>query len=442
VPRSLRRLIEWNAVDKCLLGALIVLPFVVWYTAIARYLLTHPASAPYVDTSFLPFVLRVDAVLIAGWFAIIVAALVMRRRWPNSRPLVHVTAQFLAVQAVFASYVAGHHTSPLMGTTLLAAATFGLLLFDQSHALWGIVTFVLAVVATTAAEQLGWIPYAPALAAAPFADHRLAGSWLVGAGAINFFGLLATIAIIYFTIARSQEHERELARTGEQLTRAMDLISRYVAAQVAEQIRIGNYGAVDRHERRKLTIFFSDIKGFTDIADVIEPEDLSRILNEYLSEMSEIADRHGGTIDKFVGDAVMVFFGAPLATNDQEHAVRTVHMAMDMQKRVAALRRQWAGEGFDETFHVRMGINTGVASVGNFGSKGRMDYTAIGRQVNLAARLQANADADKILIGHSTWVLVRHAIDCIPKGEIEVKGLRQPVRAYEVVLAADPPRAP
>jgi class 3 adenylate cyclase len=108
-------------------------------------------------------------------------------------------------------------------------------------------------------------------------------------------------------------------------------------------------------------------------------------------------------------------------------------MAIDMQECTATLRRRWAEEGFDDTFHVRMGINTGVASVGNFGSKGRMDYTAIGRQVNLAARLQANADPDRILIGHSTWVLVRDAVNCIAKGDIQVKGLRQPVRAYEVV---------
>jgi class 3 adenylate cyclase len=406
---------------------------VAWYTAIAGFLLANPSWAPYVERSFLPFVLRVDTALIAGWLAVVAAAVVVRWRRSSGRLLAHVTGQFLAVQAVFASYVAGHHTSPLMGILLLAAATFGLLMFEPSYALWSIATFVLGVVATTAAEQLGWIPYAPALAAAPFADRHLAGSWLVGAGAINFMGLLATLAVVYFTIARGHERERELVRTGDQLARAMELISRYVAAQVAEQIRLGNYGAVERHERRKLTIFFSDIRGFTDIADTIEPEDLSRILNEYLSEMSDIADRHGGTIDKFVGDAVMVFFGAPLATTDQEDALRAVRMAIDMQECTATLRRRWAEEGFDDTFHVRMGINTGVASVGNFGSKGRMDYTAIGRQVNLAARLQANADPDRILIGHSTWVLVRDAVNCIAKGDIQVKGLRQPVRAYEVV---------
>jgi class 3 adenylate cyclase len=438
---ALRGLADWTPADKCLLGALIVLPFVVWYAVVVRLLLTHPDYAPYVSRPFLPFVLRVDAILILGWLVIIAAALWLRRRRPDGGLLVHATAQFLALQAVFASYAGGHHTSPLMGILLLAGATFGLLLFERRYALGAIVVFVVGVVGTTAAEQLGWIPYAPALAAPPFADQRLAASWLVGAGAINFVGLLCTVGVIYFAIQRGHEHERELARTADQLARAMELVSRYVAAQVAEQIRLGNYGAVDRHERRKLTIFFSDIKDFSEIADVIEPEDLSRLLNEYLSEMTEIADRYGGTVDKFIGDAIMIFFGAPLANTDQDHAIRAVRMAVDMQARVAALRGRWAREGFDDTFHVRMGINTGVASVGNFGSRGRMDYTAIGRQVNLAARLQAEADPDRILIGHATWVLVREAVPCEPKGEIQVKGLRQPVRAYEVGTAADVERA-
>ena len=407
-------------------------PFVIWYAAVALYLLDHPMLAPYVDRAFLPFILRVDAILVTGWLIIIGAALVLRRRRPGSPIFVHVTAQFLALQAAFASYAGGHHTSPLMASLLLTGASYGLLLLEKSQALAAIATFLLAVVGSTVAEQAGMIPYAPALATAPFTAGKLAGSWLIGAGAINFVGLLAAFLVVYFMIDRWQERELRLTQTGEQLARAMDLISRYVAAQVAEQIRLGNYGAVDRHERRRLTIFFSDIKDFSEVADRVEPEDLSRILNEYLSDMSEIAERHGGTIDKFVGDAIMILFGAPLATSDRDHALRAVRMAIEMQERALELRQRWSREGFEDTFHVRIGVNTGVASVGNFGSRGRMDYTAIGRQVNLAARLQARCEPDRILIGHSTWVLVRDAIPCSAKGELEVKGAHHPVKVYEV----------
>jgi class 3 adenylate cyclase len=115
-----------------------------------------------------------------------------------------------------------------------------------------------------------------------------------------------------------------------------------------------------------------------------------------------------------------------------------VEMALEMQGEIAALGSRWAAAGFDQVFRVRMGINTGVASVGNFGSKGRVDYTAIGRQVNLAARLQASCEPGRILISHSTWLLVRDDIECTPREEITVKGARNPVRTYEVVGLAAP----
>lgn len=156
------------------------------------------------------------------------------------------------------------------------------------------------------------------------------------------------------------------------------------------------------------------------------------MLNEYLSEMTAIGKQYDATIDKFVGDAIMIFFGAPTATTDRDHALRAVRMAIAMQHRLRDLRHKWLADGFEHPFHIRIGINTGQASIGNFGSEQRMDYTAIGRQVNLAARLQTSCEPDGILLSHSTWVLVREEIPCEPKGELQVKGFQQPVSVYAV----------
>ena len=106
------------------------------------------------------------------------------------------------------------------------------------------------------------------------------------------------------------------------MARANDLISRYVASQLAEQIRASNFNVLEKHHRRRLTLFFSDIKDFSEIADHVEPEELNEVLDEYLSEMTLIAERFGGTIDKFVGDAIMIFFGAPLPADDRQSALR------------------------------------------------------------------------------------------------------------------------
>lgn len=231
--------------------------------------------------------------------------------------------------------------------------------------------------------------------------------------------------LMYYILDRWRDREVKLAR-------ANDIISRYVASQLAVEIQAGHFDAIERRERRKLTLFFSDIKDFAATADAIEPEDLSNMLDEYLSEMTAIGERYGATIDKFVGDAIMIFFGAPVATSDRDHAIRAVRMAIDMQLRMRELRFKWSQAGGEHPFQVRMGINTGQASIGNFGSKGRLDYTAIGRQVNLAARLQAECEPGKILISHSTWALVHDAIPCVPRGAFHVKGFHERVRVYEV----------
>jgi len=148
--------------------------------------------------------------------------------------------------------------------------------------------------------------------------------------------------------------------------------------------------------------------------------------------MLEIAHRHGGTVDEISGDAILVFFGAPVATDDRDHAIRAVRMAVDMQEAVIRLNEAWRRAGITESLSVRMGINTGVVTIGNFGSQDRMKYAVLGKHVNLAARIQATCDPGKVLISHATWLLVGEEIVCTPKGEGQFKGITRPVATYEV----------
>ena len=139
--------------------------------------------------------------------------------------------------------------------------------------------------------------------------------------------------------------------------------------------------------RKKLTIFFSDVCDFTSITESLEAEDLSYVLNSYLNRMAEIVLKYGGTLDKFIGDAVMVFFGDPETKGTKEDALACVNMAIEMRESLPALRNTWKNEGIDCPLHIRMGMTTGYVTVGNFGSEARMDYTIVGSPVNLAARL-------------------------------------------------------
>jgi|GEM_PF-1299749 class 3 adenylate cyclase len=228
-------------------------------------------------------------------------------------------------------------------------------------------------------------------------------------------------------------------RTGQLAQRNMELdaistqLAKYLSPQVYGLIFQGNSEVKLGARRKKLTIFFSDIKGFTTISEEMESEDLTKMLNSYLNEMAKIALDFGGTIDKFIGDAVMVFFGDPESRGESEDALHCVRMAFSMQERMKSLRLKWKREGWSHEFHIRCGINTGYATVGNFGSDDRMDYTLVGRAVNLASRLESNASVDEILISNSTYSLVQDHVECLTREPIQVKGIQRPIQTYEII---------
>ena len=186
-------------------------------------------------------------------------------------------------------------------------------------------------------------------------------------------------------------------------------------------------------QRKKLTVFFSDIRGFTELSEELEAEALTDLLNTYLNEMSKICMKFGGTIDKFIGDSVMVFFGDPSSQGAKKDAMAAVSMAIAMRKHMKVLRQHWRAQGITKPLEIRMGLNTGYCTVGNFGADTRMDYTIIGRDVNLASRLESAAEAGEILISHETYSLIKDVIMCRDKGQINVKGFTRPVQIYQVV---------
>ena len=159
---------------------------------------------------------------------------------------------------------------------------------------------------------------------------------------------------------------------------------------------------------------------------------MARLLNEYFSKMNEIIQTYGGTLANIQGDALFVIFGAPDKTNDQDHALRCVRMAIDMQRKMATLQQKWFEEGIEQPLQIRCGISTGMATVGGFGSDYIKEYTDMGMQVNLASRFESTCEPGGVLISHPTWALIKDEISCAPQGEIEVKGFSRPVRAYAV----------
>ncbi|MFT7596027.1 MAG: adenylate cyclase [Paracoccaceae bacterium] len=227
--------------------------------------------------------------------------------------------------------------------------------------------------------------------------------------------------------------DRELIeKKSLQLEQLANRLAKYLSPQIYRSIFSETEDTSHTHARKNLTIFFSDIVQFTDLSDTMEPERLAIVINSYLSEMTNIAIECGGTIDKFIGDAVLVFFGDPDSEGDVEDALRCVEMAVRMQERVEEMQGYWKKNGVFNGLRVRMGIATGYCTVGNFGSDQRLDYTVLGSPVNLAARLQGLAEPKGILLDQNTFSLIESRVKVESKGDFLPRGFSRPVQYYEL----------
>ncbi len=236
---------------------------------------------------------------------------------------------------------------------------------------------------------------------------------------------------------RTEAANRLVTEKNQILETLSSKLSKYLSPQIYQSIFRGDQNVEISSKRKKLTICFTDIAGFTETTGNLESEELTNVLNHYLTEMSVIALQHGATIDKFFGDAMLLFFGDPESKGVAEDAKACVLMAIAMQRRMRELEQEWRNRGLLRPFRIRMGIATGFCTVGNFGSRDRMDYTIIGNEVNLAARLQSATEPGSILLSHETNALVQGLVLTEEQPPITVKGFPKPISGYKLVGTYD-----
>lgn len=266
----------------------------------------------------------------------------------------------------------------------------------------------------------------------PIAANIFAFKYLLG-----YFVIAGIIGIGFILFQRKQSlvmagMNRELGEANDFLAAISMKLAKYLSPQIYKSIFSGQRDVAIATERKRLTIFFSDIKDFTATTERLQPEDLTALLNEYFTEMSNIALRHGATVDKFIGDAMLLFFGDPETKGAAEDARACLEMAVEMQKRLATLNTEWRRRGVEVPFQARMGINTGYCNVGNFGSEDRMDYTIIGAEANLAARLQTIAEPGGIVLSYETYAHVKDMVRAHPLPAIQMKGISREVVPFAV----------
>lgn len=354
----------------------------------------------------------------------VLAAALTYWRWaaPSLVPLTAAANTFTGSAGAWATHQTlgyGAETGMLVAATL--TATFFAFTIYRRSPLWA---------------TLSYLPYGVltvVFVVGDFRDDQIGRDLL--AANVAFLALAAITGFLACCVIENLDRkgfrdERLILEQRAHLERSATLIRRYVPPAVAERITAGAQDSVDVPQRRRVTILFSDIVGFTDIADRVDPETLTQVVGEYMATMAGIVEAHQGTLNEFAGDGLMALFGAPVELPVQHQALSAVAAAQVMQAALPGLNAGWRKLGLGTDLTIRIGINTGMASVGSYGSAGRMTYTAIGLQTNIAARIQAHCEPGGILLSEATWQLAGDQVPADPAGDVVCKGVHFPVSVY------------
>ncbi len=236
---------------------------------------------------------------------------------------------------------------------------------------------------------------------------------------LTAFGFSSITSFRYFT----EEKEKQWIKQA---------FSHYLSKEVINELMNDPSKLKLGGERRKLTVIFSDVRGFTNFSESHQPEEVVAMLNEILSEQVKVVFKYGGTLDKFVGDELMAFFGAPGNTHIKDHALFAVRTSVEIQAKVKVLQQTWTAHQ-KESLSIGIGINSGDMVVGNMGSAERMDYTVIGDNVNLAARLCSAAGKGEIIVSEATYEQVKLEVKAEKLEPISVKGKAKPISIYRII---------
>lgn len=261
--------------------------------------------------------------------------------------------------------------------------------------------------------------------AASFLLFSCRGLWIDIIGPVGT-AFLSYLGITSYNFATEEKEKRWIRNA----------FGHYISKNVMEEILKDPARLKLGGERKELSVLFADVRGFTGYSEHRQPEEVVAILNEYLDKMTKVILKHNGTLDKYVGDAIMAIFGAPATTAQTGHAQKAVTVALEMIEELKVLQEKWRSEG-KEPLDIGIGINTGIMLVGNMGSAERMDYTVIGDAVNLAARIESLTRTynNHIMISEFTYEKVRDLLEVKPLEAIKVKGKEKPVMMYEVLGA-------
>jgi class 3 adenylate cyclase len=366
------------------------------------------------------------AAAVGGWIAFLVVLTALsvpaslQRYVAPLAALANCLAGFLVVwllSDVALSGVAPQTRAGVMTAALIVVMYFGFAVFRIPPGL--------AIAAVTPYVAFGSLQLAQEYERGDLSSVE-AGS-LVGGQWIAYLGGLLVCLVVEVVDRRTFLKDQLIEAQQEELRASREAIRRYAPRAVSERIVRGDTVSIDRPTRRQVTVLMADLVAFTPLAERLEAELLTQGTNQYMTAMTEVVERNGGIVSEIAGDGLMAIFGAPDDMTAETQVLSAVAAAQAMHSRLPELDLL---QGPGEPMRMRIGINTGVLSVGSFGSEGRMTYTAIGLHTNVAARLEEHCPPGRILMSESSWEHVRELVLCESLGAVVCKGVKDPVRVY------------
>ena len=417
--------LEWSTVDKCLLIICFWMLLAPFTTLLFHHFISYPERIPFFDLVFMKKLLPIGWGFGIAWSILLVVGLQLRHRRPENRTFAYVTVFLWWSEEAFAAICGGPLTTPA-AMVLLGQGFVAFLLFEIPVVLVGLGFALLLVVGSTIASQYGLFPYAPLMAAPIYDGERIANLWVPLIGPVYLILYLGFLSLSVYIITRWRDRE---ARLADLTTMLKKMFGRYLSTEVMNSL-IENPSTLELGgERRNVTIMMTDLRGFTAIAERLEPEKVVQMLNLYFEVMVDVLLKYNATINEIIGDALLVVFGAPQEMQDR--AQRAVACAISMQNAMAKVNEENRAQGLPE-LEMGIGINDTEVIVGNIGSSKRSKYTVVGSGVNTTSRIESYSVGGQILISDSVRKQAGERLRIDEQREVIPKGSDAPIKIYEV----------
>src|SRR5262245_3346156 len=417
--------LHWPPIDKALIIQGIVLPGMIGSFVRARYLMGHPEIEPYYDRGTLQIVTSIILGFLVVSGGLTLVGFHLRKRDGPHRLYLHTLNQSWWLTFAVQAYLHGLATTPLW-LFFPVLGFFCLLLFDPWFTVAGAGSALAVVYATTIAERYGLIPYAPVFREMPFIDGRVAHDWL-WSSMVWPPGLSVVLFVVFaFILQRARRHA---ARVAEMTDILKQMFGRYMSTEVMKTLLKEPGSFAVSGERRRVTIVFTDLRGFTALAERIPPEEVITLLNAYFEVIIDVCLSYEGTINEILGDGLLVTFGAPKPMTD--HAAAAVACAIAMQNAMREVNAANVRDGRPE-LHMGIGVHTTEVIFGNIGSQKRSTFTVVGSGVNLTSRIESFAVGGQVLISQSVVDEAGSILRIDDSREVHAKGATAPLMIYTV----------